>query len=188
MATRTKKTTRKPVRRGNMTPAEIRPLIMAAREAYAYQDALGNIAADFDTWRHSQVIEAVGRSGLTACDHQHFQPLLGHFQALAGRDDQAFQAFVEPDEERKHLAHQIVAAVEDHQAAGGDIGLGYVVHLARQATRRPRLSLGRDLRRSLAERCDARQLTRIRNTVTNRIAAKDGRGDTRSRNKSQRNR
>ena len=44
----------------------------------------------FDTWRKAQCLEAVGKPGITACDHYDFRPLLAHFQTLAGDDSSAF--------------------------------------------------------------------------------------------------
>lgn len=186
----------RPATRGNMKPTEIRPLVLAAREAHLYQVDLGNTEADFDTWRRDQVRTVTGHAGLTTCCHQHFQPLMAHFKQLAGRDDQAFAAHLktgaasrdphDTHEARRNVADQLVSAVEHHQARRGEINLGYVVSVTRHKTRRPRLNLGTDLRAGLAERCTLTQLEQIRNTVANRIAAKEGRGETRARNKSQR--
>jgi len=80
-------------KRGNMTPGEIKPLVMAASKAFKIQDENGltDPGETFDTWRHRQCMEAVGKPGITACNHGDFRPLLARFQTLAGDDDRAFQ-------------------------------------------------------------------------------------------------
>jgi len=81
------------VPRGNLDPKrEILPLVMAARAAYNIQIETGNIDAStgFDEWRREQVMQVVGKPGLTALLHQDWRPVMAHFQMLAGKDDAAF--------------------------------------------------------------------------------------------------
>jgi len=233
-----------------MKPAEIKPLIMAARKAFDRQADLGLLDGweNFDAWRHAQCLAAVGKPGLTACNHGDYKPLLAHFQTLAGDDAAAFRTLIksgqptdhaapgDTHEARRILVHQIADALAAHHhlatapapqllqecvdllanchpgipwestsgpaaferllsrkaaiaAKGkGPIGVGYVVYLTRQKTRRPDLTLGKDWQAGLADRCTARQLTQIRDTVINRIAAVEGTGAAKARNKSQRGR
>lgn len=182
--------------RGNLKPAEIQPLIMAAIAAHNKQTDLGLTDADFNTWRREQVLAAVNKPGLTACDHDDYRPLMAHFKILSGDDSGAFNDLMHtgpvrehsPDdthEERRVIAHHIAQAIREHQAAGGTIGIGYVVTIARHKTRRPDLTLKGDLQAALADRCTVSQLDQIRSTVVNRIAAAEGRGTTKSRNRSQ---
>lgn len=210
-------------KRGNLKRAEIQPLIMAARSAYNRQLECGLIddGENFDAWRHRQCLDAVGKPGITACNHADFRPLIAHFQALSGDDATAFANLLktgkttdhaapgDTHEARRILAHQIAQAIEAHtQLAAADpatlstqdaarlsaitskgkgaIGVGYVVYLVRQKTRRPDLTLGKDWQAGLADRCTTAQLTQIRATVINRIAAAEGTGTPASRNKSQR--
>lgn len=72
------------------------------------------------------------------------------------------------------------------EAKGKSINVGYLIWLVRQKTRRPDLQLGKDWQSGLADRCTARQLSEIRSTIINRIAAVEGVGSASSRNKSQR--
>ncbi len=211
------------VNRGNMKPAEIRPLVMAARKAFDRQSQAGLVddGETFDSWRHRQCMDAVGKPGLTACHHDDFRPLLAHFQTLAGDDASAFSNLIrtgkptdhaadgDTHEARRTLAHQIAEALAAHafialadpasldpgqlarraaiEAKGkGAVGVGYLVWIARAKTRRPNLQLGKDWQSDLAGRCTARQLAGIRNTIINRIAAAEGVGSPRNRNKSQR--
>jgi hypothetical protein len=183
--------------RGNMKPTEIKPLIMAAKAAFDKQAELGLAESDFDTWRREQVHAAVGRSGLSACDHGDYRPLMAHFKILSGDDAGAFQDLMhtgpakghslpgDTHEERRIIAHHIVQAIREHQSTGGTINLGYVVVLARHKTRRPNLTLNGDFQAALADRCTVLQLSQIRSTVINRIAAAEGRGDAKTRNRSQ---
>ncbi len=187
-------------RRGNMKPAEIKPLVMAARKAYDRQQEAGLVddRETFDAWRHTQCMAAVGRPGITACNHGDFRPLLAHFQTLAGDDASAFRSLMktgqptdhaapgDTHEARRILAHQIAQALESHLSGGGQIGVGYLIYITRQKTRRPDLNLGPDWQAGLAERCTTHQLTQIRATIINRIAAAEGTGSPKSRNKSQR--
>lgn len=210
-------------KRGNLKPTEITPLVMAARAAYNRQSECGLVddGETFDTWRHRQCMDAVGKPGITACNHGDFRPLLAHFQTLSGDDSKAFGNLLKSGKPTDHaapgdtheahriLAHQIAQAIEAHaqlaaadpatlspqeairQAAiaakgKGTIGVGYVVYLVRQKTRRPDLTLGKDWQAGLADRCTTAQLTQIRATVINRIAATEGTGSPSGRNKSQR--
>lgn len=187
-------------KRGNMKPAEIKPLVMAARKAWDRQSESGLVddGETFDTWRRRQCMEVVGKSGITACHHDDFRPLLAHFQTLAGDDAAAFNNLMksgkptdnaapgDTHEERRNFANQIADAIDRHAATGGKIGVGYVVYLVRQKTRRPDLTLGSDWKSGLADRCTAHQLEQIRNTVINRINAAEGAGAAHTRNKSQR--
>lgn len=233
--------------RGNMKPAEIRPLAIAARKAFDFQRSMGIIddGANFDTWRRTQCMTAVGKEGISACDHKDFRPLLGHFQTLAGDDSAAFDSLMkggkptdhaEPGDDhetRRNLVFVIAGYLDAHthlaeatkdqllaEAIGehsqyqeglpwegsaseaafrkvldrkaciaardkGPIGVGYIVFLARQKTRRPDLTLGKDWRVGLADRCTVNQLTQIRDTLVNRINAVEGLGDPSKRNRKQ---
>lgn len=210
-----RKTAAKPKKpRGNISPEEIQPLIMAAREAYAVQDP----GVSFDQWRREEVMAAVGRDGLTACDHGHFCDLMGYFKTAAGKEDEALTWFLKGSKNTQRqiawsiverltahiaLAHSTVEqltastpprrikgllakreAILDH--ADGPFTFEALVKIVRDKTRRPDLTLGPDLKASLADRCSAPQLAHIRFTLVNRIAEREGTGLTSDRNKSQR--
>lgn len=189
-------------RKGNLKPAEITPLILAAKNAYDCHADAGLIAPGetFKTWRHAQCMAAVGKPGLTACHHDDFHPLLQHFYTLSGDSGKALAAALKTGkptdhaatgdtfERRRNIANDIATAITRHTQAGGKIGVGYLVKLVRNKTRRPALSLGSDWQAGLVDRCTAEHLDQIRSTIINRIAAADGTGDPASRNKSQRRR
>lgn len=200
-------------KRGNLTPHEIHPLIMAAREAYAVQ----NPEIAFDEWRSEQVHECVGLPGLTSCDHAHFCNLMAHFKIAGNREDEALAWLLKADKNTSRqiawsiaqiltahltLAHsspadlaattsprrllKILAAREavlDHE--NGPISFEYLLAIVRDKTRRPDLTLTADLAASLADRCTPGQLAQIRFTLVNRIAEREGRGLACNRNRSQ---
>ena len=132
MTTKTAKPTRraaqKKATRGNLKPAEIKPLVMAARKAFDVQKKWGNIDAvdTFDTWRREQCLAAVSQPGITACSHEDYRPLLAHFQVLSGDDSAAFSSAMaggkssdhaasgDTREERRHAAHIIANLLAAH--------------------------------------------------------------------------
>ena len=184
--------------RGNMKKDEIRPLVMAARQAYDRHSSLGLTEETFDEFRHRIVSEVTGKSGLTELNHGDFRPVLAQFQHLAGHDVAAFRLYMrsgpargsgpaeDTHEARSGWAHQIRKVLDDHAASGGTITGGFVVWLARNKFRRPNLNFGNDLYAGLAERLSVDELRQLLYTLVNRIAAKEGRGDRRERNKGQR--
>lgn len=114
-------------KRGNMKPTEIKPLVMAARKAFDTQTRAGLTDSDFDSWRHEQCMAAVGKPGITACNHGDFRPLIAHFQTLAGEDASAFRNLMasgkptdhaapgDTHEARRTIVHQIADALAAHQ-------------------------------------------------------------------------
>jgi hypothetical protein len=210
-----RKAVAKPVKpRGNISPEEVRPLIMAARDAWNHQAP----GISFDEWRAEEVMAAVGRPGISACDHHHFCDLMGHFKLAAGLDDEAMDWFLRGGKNsERQLAWAISKILADHLSlahssveeitattsprslkrrlakresladhALGPITCDYLLSIVRDKTRRPDLTLGEGLAASLAERCTMNQLLWIRNTLVNRIAEREGSGLASERNKSQR--
>ncbi len=215
---------KRPYRPGYMGRSETQPLVLAAREAFDYQLALGNVDAgqSFDDWRRAQVMQIVSRKGLSDCLHEHFKPLMGQFKLLAGRDGDALESFLstgpasdtaaqgDDHEARRQLAHVIMEILGDHMRladiSAADLAArtedtklydtlrarraailanpkgayreGYLVHLVKQKTSRPDLTLGRDLKAGLAERCTVAQLTQLRDTLVNRIAVREDRPES----------
>jgi hypothetical protein len=117
--------------RGNISPAEIKPLILEAKAAFAAQVELANIdpATNFDQWRAVEVEKAVpGRHGLSQLDSDHFNEVMAHFAELAGHDELALKHRLksgqvkdhgpegDTHEKRRQLSHLIVQNLRDHIA------------------------------------------------------------------------
>lgn len=77
---------------GLMGAKEKKMLAIVARQAFTHQTALQRVepGQSFDDWRHEQVMDHVGKSGLRECSHGDFRPLFAWFLQLAGKDDKAF--------------------------------------------------------------------------------------------------
>lgn len=204
---------------GNMKPAEIKPLVILARQAFDFQRDLGNLddATKFDAWRRDEVMKAVEKPGLSACDHADFRPVRAHFALLCGKDEAALDDLLSsgktrdhaaPDdtwENRRNVVHLIREAIGFHvifaetseaeivekqhkelghwrsiQANGGPIREGYALAVARKKHNLAIRSID-----ELTDKLTHRQLEQLHYTITNRIAAKEGRGNKANRNKSQ---
>lgn len=188
-------------------------LSILAREAFDLLDGHGLIDAEgkstserFKTWASAEKVKAVGIASLTDCRNGHYRTLRGHFLGLAGKDDKAFSDYTRTGKVKDHgpagdtherregfralimdeLLHhghrcdprhddfdpEIAATVAEK---GGIITGSYVVTIAKAKNR------GRELGSLNAEK-----LEQILITVRNRIAAKEGRGHAKNRNKNQR--
>jgi hypothetical protein len=79
--------------RGNMSRAEITPLVLEAKAALLAQIELANIdpQTDFDAWRRDEVLKAVGKPGISACDSDDYNKIMAHFAELAGHDELALE-------------------------------------------------------------------------------------------------
>lgn len=100
--------------RGNMDhKKEITPLIMISTEAYRVQDP----GISYDEWRRDEVRAAVGRGGLSECDHQHFCTLMGHFHAAAGHEAEALRWYLRAGKDtERQIAWSIARILADHIA------------------------------------------------------------------------
>lgn len=107
--------------------------------------------------------------------------ILSKHIALAHSTVEALTAATPPRQLKSLLAAR--AALLDHPE--GPLDFDDLVTIVRGKTRRPDLTLDRDLATSLAQRCDKIQLTQIRFTLINRRNEREGRGHTSDRNKSQ---
>ena len=117
--------------RGNISPAEIKPLILEAKAAFAAQVELANIdpATNFDEWRAVEVEKAVpGRHGISELDSDQFSDAMAHFAELAGHDELALKHRLksgrvkdhgpegDTHEKRRQLAHLVMQNLRDHIA------------------------------------------------------------------------
>jgi hypothetical protein len=197
---------------GSLTPAEKKPLILAALEAYRIQ----NPDLCFDDWRSQQVRAAVDRAGLSACDSSHFCDLMGHFKTLAGKEDEALRWYVRGQKNAhrrlawsilnrlenhvrlatatdreiiastsaRRLAHVMARRAAIHDHSEGPLSPDYLRTLIGVAIQKPHHEI-HDIKAFLVDHCDVPTLLRIRNTLVNRISEREGVGLTITRNKSQ---
>ncbi len=209
-----RKAVAKPVKpRGTMTNEEKQPLIMAALEAYKIQGAEisfdewrseqvleavnlpGLTACDSKHFCHlmghfkmaaGKDEEALnwflrdGKNSERQLAWAIVETLTTHL-GLAHATAEEIAATTPPRQLKRRLASH--AAILDHPE--GALSFDYLVAIVRDKTRRPDLQLGGDLKAALAERCTAGQLVQIRFTLVNRIAEREGRGNTSDRNRSQ---
>jgi hypothetical protein len=220
--------------RGTLTKKQKWTLLDYARKAYAaHQEADLTDGLKFDAWRKREVIAAVGKDGLTACNNGDFLPVKSHFQTLAGDLAGAFDSALKSNKPTDHAApgdtiearrktvHLIAQELEAHiyiathteeqiladsaarwahdfpdepkpdpdpdwlrklrerkaaidERGKGPIDVGYIIYITRQKTRRPNLTLGKDWKTGLVDRCTTQQLDQILYTLVNRINAVEG--------------
>jgi hypothetical protein len=203
--------------RGNMTREEITPLAILAKKAFDLQVHYGNLDASTDqkSWRQGEVMKAVGKGGLSKCDHGDFQDVLGHFALLAGMDEVALNAFLKSGKVKDHGSPE-----DTHEARRQKVHLireaiGYHVILAEtpEAQVSPkerhawdciqadpkgpiregyafwiaRQKFGKQPRTidEFSQDFTVNQLNQILFKITNAINAKEGRGKKANRNKKQ---
>jgi hypothetical protein len=96
---------------GTLSAKQKQVLIMVATEGFKLQDP----GISFDDWRHDQVMDAVQRPGLTACDQEHYSDLMGHFLTSAGRESEALNWFMKHRKNpERQLAWRIAKTLADH--------------------------------------------------------------------------
>lgn len=201
--------------RGKSYPAKGRRALstkqktVLAREAQKTHRALTNMGVvtdSFDDWRHAQVWACVRKEGLRDCDHTHYVKLLGHFRELRGEKTIGYVSNKRQSREggdtlerRQQLIHQLAyelgsharkvdkptTPMEQRHAAhaiekGGAITEAYLVTIA--AAKNPGQSIA-DVGDLL--KIPASRLEQLLYTLRNRIASREGRGDSRNRDKKQ---
>lgn len=193
----TKIPTKKPARKAPAKPlqsrlsrAETANLVMQAQEAYHYQSALNRVepGTKFDDWRRDQVMDCVGKPGISKISRPEWKTVKAHFLALAGRDDEAFTLLTQtgPKSYRPvdggdtwETCEQYAALVRSNLAAHaaavvthpkGIIHEGWFLAAARQRTGKPTLTMA-----TLAERLDPRTLHGLLSHLRSHIATREGR-------------
>ncbi|MBB5351086.1 hypothetical protein HNR46_001320 [Haloferula luteola] len=186
---------------GGLSKAQKSRLAQEAAKAFEVQDRAGLIdrvpalseSANRDTWRRAQQQESVGKSSLRDCQNRDFRPLMAHWLTLQGRDAEAFRTHMRSGRVKDHGArgdtHEaredwralILKELGTHairMAAAHRDDLITAAYVESEARRKyPRTPM-RDLTHA--------QLRVLFFHIRNRIAAREGRGRTRNRNKSQR--
>ncbi len=182
-----------------LSAAQKARLCQEAAKAFECQERAGLIendgrsrSATMEAWRRAEQEREIGIASLTRCGNKHFRPLLAHWLKLQGREAEAFKVLMrtgrvkdrspedDTHENREKYRVLILRDLNHHAAVmaekGGDaITARYVEsEAARKFPRTP----ARDL--------SAGQLRQLFFHIRNRIAAKEGRGDSKNRNKANR--
>lgn len=196
--------------KGRSTGLSKKQLAVLIREAMNTHRALskmGIVTDTFDDWRHATVWATVRREGLSKCDGSHYLKLLGTFREMRGESTIGYVSGTRRQsreggdtlDRRQQLMHQIAhelghharrvdrplnaaeAKCADHAIQkGGKIGEEYLVKVA--AAKNPGQAIADvgDLIKLPASR-----LEQLLYTMRNRIAAREGRGDSAKRDKKQ---
>lgn len=162
----------------------------------------------FDDWRHAVVLDTVGKAGVSKCTNQHYARLYRKFREMRGASvtvrggGHRGQSGERGDtmEARERTMHLIARTLGSHAArvenpqdetdmrcaahaagAGGVIGEAYLLTLAAAKNRAESIRDVGDL-----IKLPVSKLEQLHWTLVNRIAAREGRGKAKKRNKSQR--
>jgi hypothetical protein len=174
----------------NLQKSRLAQLAAQAYKAQKYLDV------PLDEWRRAEQEIACGKSSLRDCTQTHFLSLVAHFQALAGDTTSAKNTWkstgrvkgstiLHDTHENRHAAMaNILQELKDHKERlaqwksdpPAPITYPYVLAIVKNQHKKP------------IDELTAAQLQRLLFTVVNRITAREGRGKTKDRNKSQRRR
>lgn len=180
-------------------------LCQLARLAWDHLRRLDLVEGKFEDWRRAEQSAATGGiASLRDCTRDHWRPIAARFYSLLGWTHRAFLLWMatgkatdasapeDTHEAREEALHLIRGALAEHarvvhtpqnlielhasehaRKLGGPIGEVYIAAIAR-------IQHGRGL-----ESLTAPELERMLFTTRNRIAAREGRGETKRRNKKQ---
>jgi hypothetical protein len=178
----------KPVQKSRqslLTREETTNLLMQAQEAFHYQSTLGNT---FDQWRRDQVMDSVGKAGISKISRPEWKTVKAHFLTLSGREDEALALLTHTGtksyrpvsgadtwESCEEYAALVTANLNAHRAATvthpkGHIHEGWFLSAARQRTGKQTLTMA-----TLAERLDPSTLHGLLAHLRNHIALREGR-------------
>lgn len=169
-------------------------LSVLAAEAFAIQSRHGLVeeGTKVDAWRRAESIAAAGVR-ISEAKQAHYRPLLGHFQALAGKqtaDTLANITAAEDDPDRQavmqHLRNAVAGFAETPDKIGEKTGWHRAESYLLTIANNQRSGVRVNTLAQLAETWPVAKLWSLVYTMRNRTAAKDGRGYSADRNKSQR--
>lgn len=169
-------------------------IAQTAKDAYDTQSKHGLVddGQSLEEWRHKQQIEAVGIASLRECRQSHYLPLLGHFNALAGKTGiSTFKQLTAPadDPDRQAVTQALRTELarfaqlpDDHdKPTGPHRDEAYLFSIAKH-----RGNLNPRTVATIRDTWPTPKIWSLVYTLRNRIAAKTGVGETENRNKSQR--
>jgi hypothetical protein len=179
-----------------LTKAETTNLVLQAQEAFHYQTVLGRIepGTRFDDWRRDQVMDRVGKPGISKISRTDWRDVKALFLELSGREDEAFDLLnrtgvkgyrpvdgADTWETCEEFAAIVRRCLEEHSTAivkhaKGRIHEGWFMAAARQRTGKATLTMA-----TLAERLDPKTLHGLLAHLRNHIALREGRADLKRR-------
>ena len=188
-----------------LSSKQMTALVIEANKSWKHLSKLGVITEKFDTWRHTQVYNCVKREGLSKCQGSQYVKLYDHFRAFRGlapkgkatkswskeggdtqeRREQVIRSLATELGQHARRVDKPASATEQTMAdnaiaKGGAITIAYLVHLAKAKNPGQTIKDEDDLIKLPASR-----LEHLLSTLRNRIAAREGRGNTENRNKGQ---
>lgn len=189
-----------------LSARQLKSLVTEANKTHRALRQMGVVTDCFEDWRHAQVWACVRREGLTKCLGSHYKKLLNHFRALRGAPTSGADTGKRQSREggdtlqrREQLMHAMAAELGHHarrvenpqteqetrlaaiaSMKGGVINEAYLMTIAKAKNPGQPLADVGDLIKLPASR-----LEQLFYTLRNRIAAREGRGETKNRNKNQ---
>lgn len=197
---RARKTAAKPLQKhgtpgatGRLDRKETTNLLLQAQDAFHHQTVLKNIepGSNFDDWRRDQVMDCVGKPGISKISRADWRSVKAHFLTLSGREDEAFDLLQKTGtksyrptsaadtwESSEAYVARILEALANHAQVPasslfdgkGHIHTGWFLAAARQRTAKPTLTM-----ETLAERLDAKTLQGLHAHLVNHISKREGR-------------
>jgi hypothetical protein len=190
-----------------LTPKQLQTLAIEAGKTHRALSRMALTTDAVDDWRHAEVWKCVRREGLSHCQNSHYRKLLAHFRTLRGEFtpgapdktsrqsreggdtlERREQVLVLLAKELGHHARRVENPQTEAEARlaahastkGGVIGEDYLMALAR--AKNPGQTLHDT---GCLLKLPASRLEQLLYTLRNRIAAREGRGDPKKRNKGQ---
>ena len=181
-------------------------LVTEANKTWRQLSNMGVIAETFNDWRHAQVYACVRREGLSKCQSSHYKKLLNHFRSLRGVETPHLSQYGKQSNEggdtadrRQQIILLIARELGSHArridkpmteqesqcaahaiAKGGAINEAYMLAIAK--AKNPGHTL---VDSGCLIKLPASRLEQLHFTLRNRIASREGRGESKNRNKNQ---
>lgn len=177
---------------GRLTNAEKRTLVLIAKDAFHFQDRMGNIdpGLTFDAWRRDQVKDNFGVDGTSKLIRNQWKKAAAMFFRLQGREDKALELLLatgaktdtgdqtDTHESSEEVVALIRQALDNHAQVPaeslvdprGHIHPGWFLKAARQRTGKRTLTM-----ETLSSRLDRDTLFGLFSHLTSHINLREGR-------------
>ena len=180
----------KPYNASLLTREETQNLLLQAKDAFDYQTKLRRVepGENFNDWRRDQVMDRVGKPGISKIARGDWKNVKALFLELSGREDEAFKLLIQTGvksyrpvdgndtwETCEQYAAIVTTCLAEHLAVAvthpkGHLHAGWFLSAARQRTGKPSLTLA-----TIAERLDPSTLHGLLSHLRNHIATREGR-------------